>query len=190
MNLIQEQAKEFLSRNFTEGDDAKEFVQSVRSELLEYRKVSHQLVFIDEILVRIKRKADAHSEVCTYSGKGKCPKNFSFENILFFLQNERDELIELIPVTDYTPFERDQISNSLQQILSELQTVKDGQEITYDDLSNAINELKENYFLGKKTFTQLMTGKLAEMVASGVIGETVSKEIVQVVSRHYSELIR
>lgn len=122
--------------------------------------------------------------------RSKCIVNNNYENSLFFIQNERDEIIENLPSTDFTPPERADINESLQKILNDLDKIKMGQEITYEDLTIELNELKEFYYLNKKHWSQMLIGRLTEMVASGVISETISKDIIDTVSKHYEGLIR
>ena len=71
-------------------------------------------------------------------------------------------------------------------IVEDLKLLKLGQEVIYDDLLSELNELKEYYFLEKSSWKQLMLGKLTEMIAGGVISETVSKEIVNLVNMKFS----
>lgn len=44
------------------------------------------------------------------------------------------------------------------------------------------------YFLDKKNWSQLFMGKLTEMIASGVVSETMSKEIAGLIKSNYTEL--
>lgn len=79
-----------------------------------------------------------------------------------------------------------QYSGSMELIVEDLKLLKLGQEVIYDDLLSELNELKEYYFLEKSSWKQLMLGKLTEMIAGGVISETVSKEIVNLVNMKFS----
>ncbi len=74
----------------------------------------------------------------------------------------------------------------MELIVEDLKLLKLGQEVIYDDLLSELNELKEYYFLEKSSWKQLMLGKLTEMIAGGVISETVSKEIVNLVNMKFS----
>lgn len=56
--------------------------------------------------------------------------------------------------------------------------MKHGQQIIYEELTDEINELKNLLFLGKKKWYQLLVGKSVEMVASGIVSETVVKGIL------------
>lgn len=72
------------------------------------------------------------------------------------------------------------ISKKLDEMLTELADLKMGQEIIWTDLTEQINDLKSKFYLGKRTWKQLAAGKLVDMTASGVISETISKKIVEI----------
>jgi hypothetical protein len=191
MNIIQQQAVDFFERKFNERGKYQEFIEKVRTQLYEYRKDSHKLEFIDHIMTLLKQDYDKHLKVCEYANdKGQCFVNKNYENTLFFIQNEREELIEILPSSDFTIQEKTNINESLQLILVDLDKIKMGQELTYDDLLTELNELKEFYYLNKKHWSQMLIGRLTEMVASGIISETVSKDIVETVTKHYDGLIK
>ena len=65
-----------------------------------------------------------------------------------------------------------------------------GQKITYDDLFKELQELKSFYYLNKKNWIEMFTGKLSGMIAGGMISETISKEIVEVIKEYYPDLIK
>ncbi|QXP60267.1 hypothetical protein [Olleya sp. HaHaR_3_96] len=190
MNLIQNQAETFYEYNFSDRDDHKDFVQGLRIELDEYRKNSHKLEFIDVILKRLKLGYDKHLESCEYKNdRLKCSINSNYENTLFFVQNEKEGIIEKLDSTEFTILERKLTNESLTKIIEDLSEIKLGQELTYTDLYDEFQELKEYYFLNKKHWSQLFIGRISEMVAGGVISETVSKEIVTTVMKNYQGLI-
>ncbi|WP_288985210.1 hypothetical protein [uncultured Flavobacterium sp.] len=191
MNLIQNQTNDFFEWKFNEHETYKEFISEVRNQLYEYRKDAHKLEFLDYLLTLLKQGFDNHLEVCQYKNeKGICDVNKNYENSLFFVQNERDEVIKRLPTTEFNVKERSEINESLQKILEDLNTIKIGQEFTYDDIVQELNELKEFYFLNKKHWSQMLIGRLTEMVASGVISETLSKEIVETVLKNYGGIIQ
>jgi O6-methylguanine-DNA--protein-cysteine methyltransferase len=191
MNLIQDQATRFFEWKFNEHGIYKEFISEVRTELYEYRKDAHKLEFLDYLLTLLKQGFDKHLEVCQHKNeKGVCSVNKNYENSLFFIQNEREEVINCLPTTEFNLQERSEINESLQKILEDLNKIKIGQEFTYDDIVQEINELKEFYFLNKKHWSQMLIGRLTEMVASGVISETLSKDIVETVLKNYGGIIQ
>lgn len=190
MNIIQDQASHFYDWKFNEYGTYQEFITEVRTQLYEYRKDAHKLEFLDYLMTLLKQDFDKHLLVCQHKDeKNVCAVNKNYENSLFFIQNERDELIEYLPKTEFNLQERSEINESLQKILDDLNKIKVGQQFTYDDIVEELNELKEFYFLNKKHWSQMLIGRLTEMVASGVISEAISKEIVETVIKNYGGII-
>lgn len=81
------------------------------------------------------------------------------------------------------------VSQKLDTVLQELQTLKAGQEIIWTDLLNELNELKAHFSLSKKNWKQLYFGKIVDMVGSGIISETVSKRIAEIINPTLSKLL-
>ena len=129
---------------------------------------------------------DKHIPVCTTEAPKVCGINRFYEDSLFFMQQEIEELIGELDGSDFQEDEKLQYSGSMELIVEDLKLLKLGQEVIYDDLLSELNELKEYYFLEKSSWKQLMLGKLTEMIAGGVISETVSKEIVNLVNMKFS----
>jgi hypothetical protein len=191
MNIIQHQAQDLFKVEFNERSNYEDFVQIIRSKLFDYRKEIHKLEFIEHILTLVKLNYDKHLISCQYPNDNmKCPTNRNYEHILFFLQNEREELVENLPAQDFTLTEKIGINESVEKIIEDLSKLQLGQQITYDDLMNELNELKDFYFLNKKHWSQLLIGRLSEMVAGGIISETICKDIVESVTKNYSGLIQ
>jgi predicted DNA-binding protein (MmcQ/YjbR family) len=90
---------------------------------------------------------------------------------------------------DFSREEKTSLNQTLQKIVKDLNTIKLGQQITYDDVKDEFEELKDLYYLNKKNWVQLFTGKLSEMVAGGVIIETISKDLAEIIKTSYKDLI-
>lgn len=190
MNLIQRQADDFLEEVLDERrGDYKKFIGEVRTQLWEYKKDSYKIEFIQRLTGQLKLKFDKHIEVCTATVKSECAVNKFFENALFFLQEEIEELEGNLANTEFKSIEKKQANDTLDKILADLNQLKVGQQITYDDLYNEIQDIKDFYFLNKKNWFQLLTGKLTEMVAGGIISETVSKDIVVIIKERYPDIV-
>ena len=187
MNIVQNQAKEFLEYSLFESYSYKTFIDKVRGHIYDYRKVSHKIIFIETLLITLKVEYDNHYKVCT--DKNECSQNKFFENVLFFLQEDLEDLEEKISPEDFTSIEKKSINENLEKILTELNQIKLGQALTYDDLSKEFEDLKDLYFLNKKHWSQIFTGKLTEMVSSGVISEAYSKKIIDLISENYDKLL-
>ena len=73
--------------------------------------------------------------------------------------------------------------------MNKIEELKLGQQIIYDDLLQEINELRELYFLGKRKWYQILAGKFVDMTVSGVISESISKEIIESIKPDFTMLI-
>lgn len=191
MNLIQNQAEKFYLYEYRDSNNYQEFIQELRGQLIEYHKDSHQLEFIDHIIHLLKKNYELHLEKCKYKDgdRLKCSQNEAYENSLFFAQNEKDKILDLLDPNDFNFTERESVSKQLAIILESLNKLELGQEITYDDLTNEFEDMKEHFYLSKKPWSQMFVGKLSEMVVAGVISETVSKDIIELVENSYNNLI-
>lgn len=191
MNLIQSQADDFLRFKFREREKYEDFVQELRWQLSEYHKTAHKLEFIDRVSSLLRNGYDKHLVKCQYpNDRLKCSVNRNYENALFFAQNEKEKLSEALDSSEISLPERSEINESLNQIIADLDKLKLGQQITYDDLFVEFEELKEMYFLNKKNWRQLVIGRLSEMVASGIVSETISKSIIDILEKHWAEIIK
>ena len=191
MNLIQKQADDFYIIHINDSGEYQDLVNSVRTQILEYNKDSHKIEFLDRIKVLLKVDYDEHLESCDFIGENRldCRYNSYYENCLFFVQNEIDDIYSILPDFEFSLSQRNDIDSALNQVLEDLRYLKKGQELTYNELYEQLVELKEYYYISKKPWTQMLLGKLTEMVAGGLISETVSKEIVSTVIENYPGLI-
>jgi hypothetical protein len=80
-------------------------------------------------------------------------------------------------------------NETLQKLIEDINQLKIGQRIIYDDFSEEFEELKSFYYLNKKNWAQLLAGKITTMVAGGIVNETVSKDIVDLIEVYYENLI-
>lgn len=187
-NIIQRQADDFLLYQTFKHKRYQSFIDEVRSELYEYNKDTHKIVFIERIIVKVKIGYDAHFNECTEK-LGECGEMKSYENILYFLQEELEELEENLTIEDFTTIEKESINETLDKILKEINTLKLGQELIYTDISEEFDDLKTFYYLNKKNWIQLFQGKLVEKLADGVIDSVVSGKIIEIIKDNYDKMI-
>ena len=188
MNLIKQHAQEFL--RFNELDKHEEFISLVRSKTYDYKRASYKIEFLQHLLTLVKLEYDKHLKDCTWKGNGNCPKNYELESTMFFLNEEVLELNGEIDESDFNLNQKANLSNVINELLAALNRVEVGQRITYDDLSEEIIQLKEYFYLPQKTWIELFLGKITEMIASGIVSETVSKQIVETIGKSYSEIVK
>jgi hypothetical protein len=65
----------------------------------------------------------------------------------------------------------------LEKFAAEFSTLKMSQAFTYNDIMAEFEEIRNYYYLLKKTWRQLLRGKLTEMILSGVVDQTISNSI-------------
>lgn len=190
LNLIQKQSDDFIRKSkIITQYNYQDFIGDVRIALYDYHKDIYKIQFVEQLILRFKQSYDDHLETCTYNPKQDCPENIVYANVLFFLQEELEELEENLDDTYFNQSYRNSLTSSMDEIISRFDKLETGQQITYDDLFQELQELKSFYYLNKKNWIEMLTGKLSGMIASGVISETISREIAEVIKTNYPDLI-
>lgn len=183
MNLIQKQAATFYERSMRESRTKhQEFVNEVKSELFNYRKTAHKVEFLQWILSKLKMDFDRHYEEC--ENKENCQINETYENSLFFLQIELEEIEATLSENDFTSLAKTEMDLKLNEMIDHLKLLRLGQETIFDGLSKELDELKELYFLNKKNWKQLLLGKLAGYTTSGIVAEEISKPLLELMKQY------
>lgn len=186
MNIIQKQADEFTQNKMRVHLEHKEFIENVRLELNEYKKTVYKIEFVERIIHTAKKEYDHHLKSCTTKD---CGTNKFYENTLFFLQEELEELESELTPADFIKEEKESLNKTLEIILNDVNLLKLGQQITYDDFKEEFEELKDLYYLNKKNWVHMLVGKLIFMTASGIITGTISKELLEIINSNYENLI-
>ena len=73
--------------------------------------------------------------------------------------------------------------------MKDLNEVKLGQEIIYDDLKEEIEQLRNLLFLGKKKWHQLFLGFVVEKTTEDIFSATVSSEILKIMSENSDKIL-
>lgn len=189
MNIIKEQAEDFMRMNSYSKYTMKytEYMDMIRSYLYNYQKDSYKLDFLYVVESFFVRKQEEHAKKCR--DPKTCQENKFYRNILFLLNNEIEEKRKYITDESFSQDDKINFNDKLEEILEKMQTLENGQEIIYEDLSKELNEMKEFYFLNKKNWSEMFVGKLSMMIGSGIISETVSKDIVEIIKEEGTNLI-
>jgi hypothetical protein len=193
-NIIERQADKFITNQLGYNIDSfrliKDTIANIRSELYEYHSYAQKAVFLERIRYRIKLGWENHNLNCPHIKSGqKCHNDENYENSLFFVQNEIDEINSNIEPIHLSVQEKETVTQLLNKIVSDLDVLKMSSEFTYNDIINEIEQVKSLYFLDKKSLSQILIGKLTEMIAGGLVSETISKEIIDVINSNYPEII-
>jgi len=188
MDIITKFADRFVQRHLKGRiDKYAEIIEAAREQLYDIDDQLDKIKFLNIILEGNNKTYDRHKPDCT--APDTCPINLAHESISYFLAQELARLGVQLNEDTFTIDEKESADSKLDKILKDLEVLKMGHQIIYDDLKKELDELKELYFLGKKKWHQLFSGKCLEMVASGIISETVSKQIINAVEPTFTKLI-
>lgn len=183
MNIIQKQAAEFYQLNMRESRTKHpEFVNEVKTALIDYHRPSHKLEFLEWILSKLKIDYDKHFENCT--NRENCVTNDTYENAIFFLQIEKEQIEESLNPQDFSGIEKTEMDRKLNEILDRIKQLQLGQEVIFDDFQSSFDELKELYYLNKKTWGQLLLGKLTDFIASGLVAEGINAPLLELMKQY------
>lgn len=195
MEYIKKRAGQFV-KNYIHGqvDEHEKVIDEAKSELYRISSELDRITFLSIILEGNEKEYQRHLLDCT--NKEECQINFEHESIKYYLGTELSGLGVRIDEDQFTFEERDVAENKLNRIIEdlnkimeEMQVIKTGQQLSYDDLMAELEELKEFYILGKKKWFQLFLGKTTEMVIGGMISETVSKELIAIMGETYQKML-
>lgn len=189
MDIIKKIANKIIYYNIIDEDVSglDSFKREVNNSLDEIVDKTNKIHLLNLLITSIDEVYKEHLKKC--KSKDNCRYNDLYDYSLFFLQNELLRLDVIINENTFTKEDKNTAEHKLDLILKEIQFLKNGQELIYEDLLAEIEELKKLYFLGKKNWHQLLMGKVIEMTASEIIGETVAKNIVDIVKEQLPRLI-
>lgn len=176
MDIITRLAQEFAEFQLHSVKDPDDVVNKTRLKLNDLDDPLDQAKFINVLIEKNRYLYETHLKTCT--DKIKCPINYGHEVIAFFLNQELKRIGVKVNTDTFSNSEQEICNEKIDSIFEEIQTLKDGQQIIYEDLLRELNELKNLYFLGKRQWHQIWLGKVFDMTISGIIGETVSKYII------------
>lgn len=184
MDIVEKQADEFIRIKYEMANNSNEFIDNLKLELYNYYRTADKVKFIEKILLRARHDRDEHAKVC--KDPQNCRELRDYESIVFFTEQELEENgidnKNLFDSSESFGVKRkvDELIDELKNLRNDIERLKTGQQITYDDFIEEFENLKEQTYLDKKTWRQILMGKLFEMTMSGVISESLSKKIIDI----------
>lgn len=187
-NFIQEKADNFINRKINNSPGINRFIDELKKELSVFIVGDDAKSYLSYVYDRIETNRLEHAKEC--ENPSSCRKSIFLKESSFFVGRMLQEK-GLIKLTDdqFSDSEKEDFKVKLDLILKEIEKLKMGQEAIYDDLYEEIENLSSLFFLGKKNWKQLFAGKLFEMTASGVISESLSKEIIKIIGENLPLMI-
>jgi hypothetical protein len=184
-DIVENNAYRFISRNISIHID--KLVNDLENQLYKYNREHDRLKYLSIVSQYIQEVLENHEKECKTPN---CKTSNKYKEAAFFINQMLEEYgIGINYGQVFTAEERDENNRKLDDLLLEIEKLRMGQEIIYDDLIKEIEELKNLYFIGKKNWYQILAGKSLEMVASGVVSETVSKKLISIAGETFNKLI-
>lgn len=191
MNIVEKEAVQFSSDLFEKIHDCNiDYLKSnIKSKLYNFDREKDQLFFLTVLRKTVEYDKLEHEKTCTTEDKNDCIISTANETALFLIDQEIENIskyYEYQPKKDdeFETVEKVDLHNKLNDIIEKLKTLGYGQEIIF----NEIDELKENFNLGKKNWFQLAKGKFFDLTVSKLVEETVIKEIYSELSKGFKHL--
>lgn len=162
MSIPESQAIEFAQEYYRSSrpNTIENLKDRLDSKLYLFRKDKDRLDFLKVLVSEIKIDLDSHEADCKRKG---CQYREEREPGIFLVQQEIDEInerFEFEPKREDVFSVEDEISlhNKLNSIIEQLNRQDAGQEVLFEE----IESLKNHFSLGKKTWFQLLKGKLVD----------------------------
>ncbi|OXA99471.1 hypothetical protein [Flavobacterium pectinovorum] len=189
MDIVEKLAKRSYRDNieFSRGNN-RDSVNNIKLLVYDLDSKLDKIKFLNFHIDWVNEEYQKHLKTC--SNPNSCQINEDAETLIFYLQQELKSLGVELNGDTFTNEEKIDTNYQLQEILEKLEDVKLGNQIIYDDLLKEFEELKSLYFLGKKKWHQLLTGKVVEMTVGGVISETVSKDLISLIKPSLNNLLK
>lgn len=188
LDVLESSAINFIRRGLVKLH-SEELISELESQLYKFNREKDKLKYLTIVSEYVKEEAEKHSKEC--GAPTTCTTSQMHREATFFINQMLEEYgIGINNEEVFTSEERYENDRKLDDLLQEIEKLRMGQEIIYDDLIREIEELKNLYFIGKKNWYQNLAGKSLEMVASGLVGETVSKKLISIAGITFNKLIQ
>ncbi|MES2328188.1 MAG: hypothetical protein V4539_01210 [Bacteroidota bacterium] len=188
-DFITKKAKRLITYHLDQGiSQYKEVNSAIDDDLRELDENDEKVKYLQIISEKVNFDYAEHKLVC--EDPENCSKNWAYDHILYFIQKELKDLGVRFNDDTFTREEKETAENKIDKILSELNDIKYSQKISYELLTEQLEELKEIFYLGKQKWHQLLVGKSVEMVVSGIVSETVCKQIISEFNQNVLPLLK
>jgi hypothetical protein len=189
MNIVEKEANEFYKYDFVNNgkhNDLENLKSSLTSKLYNFNRDRDKLDFLKILRETCFADIEKHMKTCTGCGYDKD------RNVAIFAIEQEIEYINKyysFEPQNYDTFstsEESKLHNKLNDILSQLEKQHFGQQIIFEE----IEELKNHFNLGKKTWFQLLKGKLIELTIEGALEKTIVQEIFDNLSEGFEQVTK
>ena len=190
MSIPETQANEFAESyyNSSKPNTMENLKDRLDSKLYLFRKEKDKLDFLKVLIQEIKLDIESHESECTRSG---CEFREDKDSGIFLINQEIDSINEYYT---FEPKSEDKFSTEeetslhikLNEIIERLKNQDLGQEILFEE----IESLKNHFNLGKKTWFQLLKGKMIDVTIEKGIELTVVAGIYEQLSEGFTSIVK
>jgi hypothetical protein len=187
MNIVEKEAIEFYEYGFLNSgkyNNLENLKSTLTSKLYNFNRDRDKLDFLKILSSTCIDDVKNHMKTCTGCGYDE------ERNVALFAIDQEIESINKYyafePNKDdkFTTQEELKLHSKLNKIIEDLEKQSFGQQIIFEE----IEELKNHFDLGKKTWFQLLKGKLVEITIEGALEKTIVKEIFANLSEGFEQI--
>lgn len=185
MNVPEAQAKNFARQYFNSSkpNTLNNLAERLNDKLYVFKREIDKLNFLKVLIPEIHFDIDKHEETCATNG---CRYREDKAEGLFLIQQEIDFINESFV---YEPRQEDTFSteaetalhNKLNEIIENIKQQGLGQEILFEE----IESLKNHFSLGKKTWFQLLKGKMVDVAIDKGVEIIVVQQVIDALADGY-----
>lgn len=187
MNIVEEQAEDFVDDWFNAGDHNKleDLKSRLDDKLYSFSRDRDKLDFLKMLRNHTKNKKIEHEKTCKTV---KCDISKAYEVGFFVIDQEVDSINEYYtyePEKDeeFSAEEESKLHSKLNDIIDRLEKQGYGQEILFQE----IEDLKNHFQLGKRNWFQLLKGKLFDLGVEKTLEHDKIKELFQEISSQFED---
>lgn len=169
--ILKKAKKDIYEHSF---DDPTIMIEVARESLEDIDEKIDKIAYLQHILENNEMKLQEHLKVC--KGGEECDTNYAHNKVTYYLSQELTRL-DAVPTDAFSADDKERAETQLKDIQEQLSKLMAGQEVLFNEL----DEMKQYFFLGKKKWTQLLMGKLTEMVVGGIVAEYSAKPLLEAV---------
>lgn len=189
MNIVEKEAIEFYDYGFLNSgkhNNLENIKSTLTSKLYNFNRDRDKLDFLKILSNSCIEDVKNHMKNCNGCGYDK-ERNVA----LFAIEQEIESINRYYtfePKKDdiFTTEEESKLHSKLNKIIEDLEKQSFGQQIIFEE----IEELKNHFDLGKKTWFQLLKGKLVEITIEGALEKTIVKEIFENLSEGFEHITK
>jgi hypothetical protein len=190
MNIVEKEAKDFIEDFYKNGEvnSLEKLKSQLTIKLSDFNWDRDKLDFLKILRQDTNVQKENHLKECQREG---CDFPKDRDMGLFAIDQEIDDINKYYTFTPkpndtFTSEEESKLHSKLNEIIDQLKKQGFGQEIIFEE----IESLKNHFNLGKRTWFQLLKGKVIDLTLEKVLEKTIVKEIYDNLSDGYTEVVK